>query len=228
MPDSNIPDSKPTLLQLAEAEILACVLAQPDLLVGIDFEETPLEVREIVQLFDWAAEALAIGRNSGAEVFRYLFTRAADLPRLQSMLAHAHARAERMKAPGEVLIGLMDGRSQRVHGTKRRSLRERLSAAIKAGDTETAAELQKELLESKRRHSPRKVDMPDGAAPAAPASHRKPPAFGFAAKAAEAAEAHQPEPPIESPPIEGPPMIEGPPIEGPPIDGAPMEGEGAA
>ncbi len=237
LPGSDLPDSKPTLLQLAEAEILACVLAQPDLLVGIDFEETPLEVREIVQLFDWAAEALAIGRNSGAEVFRYLFTRAADLPRLQSMLAHAHARAERMKAPGEVLIGLMDGRSQRVHGTKRRSLRERLSAAIKAGDTETAAELQKELLESKRRHSPRKVDMSDGAAPAAPAapaSHRKPPAFGFAAKAAEVAEAHQPEPPIEGPPIDGEPMIEGPPIdgepmiEGPPIDGEPMEGGGAA
>ena len=185
LPD--LPDAQPTLLQKAEAEILACVLAQPDLLVGIDFDETPLEVQEIVQLFDWAVEALALGRNSGADVFRYLFTRAADQPALQTMLALAHDRAGRMKEPAEVLTGIMDGRRHRVQGTQRRSLREQYLAAIQAGDADTAAELQQAMLDSKRREQPRKVGVSDVPAPAANAN-RTPPAFGSGAAAAELAD----------------------------------------
>ena len=219
LPD--LPDSKPTLLQQAEAEILACVLAKPDLLVDIDFDETPLEVREVVQLFDWVAEALALGRNSGADVFRYLFTRATDEPGLQSMLALAHGRADRMKEPGEVLFGIMDGRRHKLHGSRRRSLREQYLAAIQAGDSETAAELQQKMLESKRREQPRKGIAHGGAAPA-PSANRAPPAFGFAAKVAaqEAVAPHSPVDPPSAQPVETAPVVvdevtadeEGPPL----------------
>jgi len=199
LPDGHSPQAargpsqgKPTKLELAEAEILACVLAQPDLLVGIDFDETPLQVREIEQLVEWAVEALAIGRDSGAGVFRYLFTRATDHPRLQKMLAIAHARAEKMKEPAEVLAGIMAGRRQVVHGSKRRSLREQYLAAIKAGDKDTAAELQQQMLDSKRQERPRKGFTGASEAPIV-SNNRKPPVFGFAAKAAAAGQSPAPE-----------------------------------
>ena len=183
LPD--IPDEKPTQLQRSEAEMLACVLKKPDLLVSLDFDDVPLQVAEIKQLFDWAAEALAIGRDAGPDLFRYLFTRSTERPGLQSMLALAHERAERMDEPGEVLSGLVTGRQRVVGGSQRRSLREKWLQAMKSGDSETAAELQKMMLESKRRERPRSTALAAEAAESATAERRPPPTFGLAAKAAQ-------------------------------------------
>lgn len=187
LPD--IPVQKPTLLQRTEAEMLACVLAQPDLLVSLDFDETPLQVPEIKQLFDWAAEGLAIGRDAGPDLFRYLFARAAERPGLQSMLALAHERADRMTEPGEVLSGIVTGRQRVVGGSRRRSLREKWLQAIKAGDTATAAELQKQMLDSKRRERPRPGALGADAAASEIPVRRPPPSFGLAAQNAKEAEA---------------------------------------
>ena len=78
LPDA--PAQRPTLLQRTEAEMLACILAKPELLVDLDFDQTPLQVPEIKQLFDWSVEGLAIGRDAGPDLFRYLFARAAERP----------------------------------------------------------------------------------------------------------------------------------------------------
>ena len=185
---SSRPAAKPTMLQRTEALMLACVLAQPDLLVSLDFDETPLQVAEIKQLFDWAAEGLAIGRDAGPDLFRYLFTRASDLPALQSMLALAHERADGMVEPGEVLSGIITGRQRVVGGSQRRSLREKWLQAIKAGDTATATELQAQMLESKRRERPRAGTMELDAGSAVPL-RRPPPKFGLAAQDQNAARA---------------------------------------
>ncbi len=182
-------DAKPTLLQRTEAEMLACILKQPDLLVSLDFDEVPLQVAEIKQLFDWSAEGLAIGRDAGPDLFRYLFTRSSDRPGLQSMLALAHDRAERMEEPGEVLSGIVTGRQRVVGGSQRRTLREKWLQAIKSGDTDTAAELQKLMLDSKRRERPRRGLLGADAAASGVPAKRPPPTFGLAAKAVAAAAA---------------------------------------
>lgn len=188
MPD--LPDAKPTLLQRTEAEMLACILKQPDLLVSLDFDEVPLQVAEIKQLFDWSAEALAVGRDAGPDLFRYLFTRSTERPGLQSMLALAHERAERMEEPGEVLAGIVTGRQRVVGGSQRRTLREKWLQAIKSGDTDTASELQKLMLDSKRRERPRLGQSGADADAAAAAPTKRPPLrFGLAALAAAEAKA---------------------------------------
>ena len=180
MPD--IPTERPTLLQRTEAEMLACILAKPDLLVDLDFDQTPLQVPEIKQLFDWSAEGLAIGRDAGPDLFRYLFARASERPGLQSMMALAHERAERMTEPDQVLSGIVKGRQRVIGGSQRRGLREKWLQAMKAGDSATAAELQQEMLNSKRRERPRPgVIGADAEVPTA--QKRPPPSFGIAAKA---------------------------------------------
>jgi len=149
------PKMKPTPMQLAEAQLLACVLSQPDLLVELDFDEMPLQVPAIGTLMEWAAEGQAIGRTTGPELFRYLFSRSSEQPSLHAMLALAHERAEKMVDPGEVLRGILDGRRRVATQSQLRDLREQLSQAMRSGDTETAAELQQRLLELMRRDRPR-------------------------------------------------------------------------
>ena len=188
LPDGAAPRAKPSPLQLAEATMLACILRQPDLLVSLDFDENPLQVAEIKQLFDWSAEGLAIGRDAGPDLFRYLFTRSSDRPGLQSMLALAHERAERMDEPAEVLSGIVAGRQRVASGSQRRSLREQWLQALRAGDKDLAAELQQKMLESKRRQSPR-TKLSEAQASSSVPIKRAPPKFGLAAKAEQEAKA---------------------------------------
>lgn len=166
------PRGKPTPMQLAEAQLLACVLSQPDLLVELDFDEMPLQVPAIGKLMEWAAEGQAIGRTTGPELFRYLFSRSAEQASLHSMLALAHERAEKMVDPGEVLRGILDGRRRVATQSQLRDLREQLSQAMRAGDTETASELQARLLEMMRRDRPRpngdEMNKPASAGPSRP------------------------------------------------------------
>src|SRR5690606_33081140 len=98
------------------------------------------------------------------------------------MLALAHERAVRMTEPAEVLSGIVTGRQRVVGGSQRRNLRERWLQAIKSGDTATAAELQEQMLASKRRERPRAGALQVDAADAA-ITRRPPPSFGLAAQA---------------------------------------------
>ncbi|HEB52829.1 MAG TPA: DNA primase [bacterium] len=151
----------PSLLQRTELELLACVLARPELLAELDVEALALEVEPIARLFEWAGEGLAIGRSSGADLFRYLFARAAEQPRLQALLAAAQERADKMKEADVVLHGIVAGRRRRQGEARRRALRERLRQAIAGGDQELAADLQRQMLEDLRRERPRAGDLAD-------------------------------------------------------------------
>ncbi|MCK5942543.1 MAG: toprim domain-containing protein, partial [Planctomycetes bacterium] len=193
LPDLPQERSNPTPLQRAEAELLACVLAQPDLLVELDFDEMPLQVPAIAQLMEWAAEGLAIGRSNGPELFRYLFSRSSEQPSLHAMLSLAHERADKMVDAAEVLHGILDGRRREATKRELRDLRVQLSQAILAGDTETARQLQARQLELKRRELPRK-DQADANKPASAGPARPLPSFlDTSTKPASAAAAEPPD-----------------------------------
>jgi DNA primase len=145
-----------TMDERAEHELLACVLAQPTLLVDLDFEgEDAVDDETIATLLRWAVDGLALGRTAGADLFRYLFARAAELPDLQRVLADAHQRASRMPTPDEVFAGVLEGRRRYRGAATRRRLRLELQRAMAAGDTDAAATIQRQLLEGLRRDRPR-------------------------------------------------------------------------
>ncbi|MGC6489498.1 MAG: DNA primase [Planctomycetota bacterium] len=148
------PGASTGKMRVAEAELLACVLAQPDLLVELDFDDAPLQVAEVQALMDWAAEGQAIGRTAGPDLFRYLFSRAAEQPPLQAVLALAQERAAKMVDPREVLRGILDGRRRVTSKGTLRELREQLSRALRAGDSEAAARLQAQVMDMMRRDRP--------------------------------------------------------------------------
>ena len=155
-------------MELAEAQLLACVLSQPELLLELDLDETPLQVPAVQTLVEWAVEGQAIGRTGGAELFRYMFSRASDQPELMSMLALAQDRADKMSDAGEVLRGIVAGRRRVTAQAQLRDLRHQLSQAMRAGDAAAAAALQQQVLEMMRRDRPRSSqDAPDRPAPAA-------------------------------------------------------------
>ncbi|MEC8650992.1 MAG: toprim domain-containing protein, partial [Planctomycetota bacterium] len=176
LPDLPDVPARPTKMQLAEAQLLACVLSQPDLLVELDVEETPLQVPAVGTLLEWAAEGQAIGRTGGAELFRYMFSRASDDPAMRSMLALAQERAEKMVDAGEVLKGILAGRRRVAAQGQLRDLREQLSQAIRAGDRDAAAHLQARVMEMMRRDRPRAAEA-EAAQPAAGAPQRPLPSF---------------------------------------------------
>ncbi|MCB9878671.1 MAG: DNA primase [Planctomycetes bacterium] len=148
-------EPKLSLLEQSERELLACVLAQPTLLIGLDLDEAAIETEAVAVLFQWATDGLALGREGAADLFRYLFTRAAEQPELRELLVAAHKRAAETKEPQEVLAGLMAGR-RRVSGeAERRTLRQRLQQALQANDAATAAMLQREMMSLLRRERPR-------------------------------------------------------------------------
>ncbi|MBZ0151160.1 MAG: DNA primase, partial [Planctomycetes bacterium] len=132
-----------TPMQQAEFDLLACVLASPNLLANFDpAAEAPLLSTAVSTLLAWAADGAVLGRTGTGEMVRYLFTRAAELPELQGLLADAHERATRIGDAAAVWAGLLAGR-RRVSGeAQRRAWRQELERALAIGDKETAARLQ--------------------------------------------------------------------------------------
>ena len=163
---------QPSKMELAEAQLLACVLSKPDLLVQLDFDEAPLQVPAVATLMEWAAEGQAIGRTGGPELFRYLFSRAAEQPALHDMLALAQVRADKMADAEEVLHGILSGRRRVATQSTLRELREQLSQALRAGDAEGAKRLQEQVMGLMRRDRPRGDD--DGAPKQATAGPARP------------------------------------------------------
>ncbi len=175
LPDLPDAPSQPTKMELAEAQLLACVLRQPDLLVEIDLDD--LGVPAISRLLEWAAEGQAIGRTAGPDLFRYLMSRSSDEPAMHSMLALAHSRSEKMKEPKEVLLGVLEGRRRVSSQSRLRQLREQLAAAMRAGDKQTAQDLQAQVLELMRRDRPRPADPGAATQAVSPARGRPRPSF---------------------------------------------------
>jgi len=156
------PPSRPrgpiSMIERAERELLACLLAKPVLLVDLDLDEMPLQVPAIAQLFEWAAAGLAVGREQGPQLFSYLYTRAAEQPALQRLLTDAQGKADKLKEPAEVFAGIVARRREDQSKDVRRDLRQQITKAIAAGDMERAKQLQQQMLDLHRRERPRPND----------------------------------------------------------------------
>lgn len=160
--------------QRAEHLLLACVLARPDLLASLELDEQPLVVAEVSELIGWAREGVALGRDDASELFRYLFSRAAEQPALRDLLTRADERAGRMRDAPEVLSGIVEARRRKAAEQSRRPLKEQLRRALQVGDLELARQLQAQITEQLRRERPRnhgdgaaaRPQLPPGARPA--------------------------------------------------------------
>lgn len=150
-----VPAPPPTLMQRAELEVLACVLAAPRLAAGEDVANATDLSAAARTLLDWAIDGVALGRAESAELMRYLMTRAAEQPALQGLLGAAFARAAKMPEPAAVLTGLLAGRRRLSGDAQRRTLRQQLQEAIAVGDQTRAAELQQLLMTQLREERPR-------------------------------------------------------------------------
>ena len=160
-----------TLLEQADADLLACILARPALLDDLDLELDGPRAADIATVLAWAVDGIAIGRSSPPDLVRYLFSRAAELPEIRALLALANERAEKMQEPHVVLRGLVQGR-RRIGGEQQRRLwREQLQDAMRSGDTARAAELQALLMNRLREDRPR----PDRTGPTPPKQRPLPP-----------------------------------------------------
>lgn len=144
-----------SMRERAEAELLACLLARPDLLAedvggGLAFDSAA-----IAELINLAGEGFELGRAEPDAMISYLFTRIAEQPGLRAALGAAAARAQEIPDVEGVFAGLMQARRRHGQEPERRSLRLRLQQALAAGDRTTADALQAQLLESIRLERPR-------------------------------------------------------------------------
>ncbi len=157
-PESTAPVAAPpaTPLQRADHDVLACILAQPKLCDGLDVGAVDGLVVDVATLLTFAVEGAALGRDTTAEMMKYLMVRAAENPALQSLLALAHQRAMKMPEPANVLAGLLAGRRRLSGDAERRVLRQQLQDALAIGDQTRAAEIQNHLLSRLREDRPRR------------------------------------------------------------------------
>lgn len=161
-PAAPAPEPPASLLQRAEAELLACLLADPDLLVSHDITaDGPLESADLATLLAMATDGVALGRSTTEELLKYLFARAAEQPALLSVLGTTHARAAKIADPAAVLLGLLEGRRRLRGGPQRRVWRQQLQQALTVGDSAAAAELQQRLLDRMRLDRPREASATD-------------------------------------------------------------------
>lgn len=176
--DGDVADSRapavparraPTLAERAEIDLLACVLKNPTLLIDLDTSaDAPLASVAVSQLLALASDGLALGREDGPGLLKYLFARIAEQPELRSALGAAARRMEAIADPVAVLAGLQEGRRRLHNEPLRRSLRQELQRALASGDRARADSLQAELLASLRSDRPRRVSKDGAASPTAP------------------------------------------------------------
>ncbi|MBL8752083.1 MAG: DNA primase [Planctomycetes bacterium] len=151
------PAPPATPLQKADHDLLACVLAKPALVAEFDGAACDGLVVAVATLLAFATEGVAAGRATRPELMKYLMTRAAEQPDLQSCLVDAHQRALKMPDPAGVLAGLLEGRRRLTGDGQRRALRQQLQDALATGDQARAAELQNLLLSQLRADRPRRA-----------------------------------------------------------------------
>ena len=152
------PEAPASLMQRSEADLLACLLADPDLLVSHDLTaDGPLESADLATLLAMATDGVALGRSTTDGLLKYLFARAAEQPALLAVLGTAHAQAAKIRDPKTVLVGLLEGRRRLRGGPQRRVWRQQLQQALTVGDSTAAAELQQRLLDRMRLDRPREA-----------------------------------------------------------------------
>ncbi|MBK8100180.1 MAG: DNA primase [Planctomycetes bacterium] len=147
------PAGPRTPMERAELELLAAVLKAPALAAQVD--DGPWHQPALAELFGMANEGVALGRNASPELIRYLFARAAERPEMQSLLAGAAMLADDLKDPQALFAGIQQGRKRHAGQQQARGLRQRLQAAIAAGDRATADELTRALVDQLRQERPR-------------------------------------------------------------------------
>jgi len=139
--------------QRAEVELLACVVAAPQLAAEADAQSWSLAaVGELVAL---ARDGVLLGRTTRAELLRYLFARVGERSDLQALLASAAARADGLTAPADYFASLQRGRQSLSARAEVRGTRQRLQAALAAGDRTTADELTRALVAQLRQERAR-------------------------------------------------------------------------
>jgi DNA primase len=143
----------------AEHELLACVLHQPSLLQvdaqGVDPVPGPFESPAVAELLSMVRDAIALGRLTGADVVRYLFTRCADRADLRQWIATASQRGEAIGDPAAFLKALQRDRQRQLGMRNARTLRQQLQQALSVGDRQTADRLTQQLVEHLRQERPR-------------------------------------------------------------------------
>lgn len=145
-------------MERAELELVACVLAAPRLIEGLDLadlEDSGDLPPEAATLLSWAADGVVLGRTDSDALMRYLMSRAAEQKELQRRLVDASERSFKMAEPAVVLAGVLAGRRRIAGEARRRAWRQELQAALARGDHARAAELQNLLLARLREDLPR-------------------------------------------------------------------------
>ncbi|MGE3173197.1 MAG: DNA primase [Planctomycetota bacterium] len=154
-------ESLPAPFVAAERDVLAAVVQQPELLGRLldpELERQPLQSRAVTALVEFVREAVAQGRQTRADVVRFVFAGLSDDEHLRAVFAAAIARADELPDPEAFLTSLLRDRHRRVHArAESRSLRQQLQDALDAGDKVTADRLTRELVEQMRQHRPRNV-----------------------------------------------------------------------
>ncbi len=151
-PATSAPQSP---MERAEKELVACVLALPRLIEGLDLERCGTLSPDAETLLSWAADGVVLGRTDRDALMRYLMSRAAERPELQRRLVAASDRSLHMAEPATVLAGVVAGRRRIGGEAQRRAWRQELQEALARGDQPRAAELQHLLLERLREDLPR-------------------------------------------------------------------------
>jgi DNA primase len=154
-PDGAPPPApaRPTPAVASEHELLAGLLREPGLVDRL--RDEPLEAPAVAELVAMVQDAVALGRSTGADVVRYLFTRCTEREDLRGPLAAAAARAPNIADPAAFLAALVRDRHRHRAGSAARGLRQQLQQALQQGDRETADRLTRQLVEQRRQERPR-------------------------------------------------------------------------
>ena len=144
-----------TPLELADRDLLACVLGSPEL-VGQVADESFAQAG-VGELVAMVRDAVAGGLSERAQIVRQLFTRCTERAELRSVLASANHRAESINDFSVFFSVLQRGRSRVRSRSSVRDLRQQLQAARDSGDLAKADELMRRIVDERRRDQPREA-----------------------------------------------------------------------
>ncbi len=150
---ARVPSRPLTPDAVAERDVLAAVIQQPDLIEQVAVAS--LQAGPVSELMALIQRAVTQGRLARAEVVRHVFAGCAERPDLGAVLAAAIARADEIPDPAAFFALLQRDRQRLVARDSARSVRQQLQDALAAGDRDTADRLTRELVEQMRQQRPR-------------------------------------------------------------------------
>ncbi|MEC7585189.1 MAG: DNA primase [Planctomycetota bacterium] len=144
-----------TPLELADRDLLACVLGRPELVAEVT--EESFAQQGVGELIAMVRQAVQAGLSERAQVVGRLFTSCTEHAELRSVLASASHRAESIADFDAFFAVLQRGRNRVRSRTSVRDLRQQLQAARDSGDLARADELMQQIVEERRRDQPREA-----------------------------------------------------------------------